>query len=363
MVLRQHSFVGGLALIVISCLIVSCWNKHHTDDAPGMAQTETMPTELYVDTVRLHSQTFHRQLICNGRLAAIRKSELSFSNGGNVVAVLVHDGEYVRKGQVIAMTDRRDYLLELEKATKDLEKAKVELSDKLIGLGYSGNTNDVPADVLHRAKVMSGYFAAQYALTAARKHLNDCQLKAPYNGRIADIGNKSYQRMDKVCTLINDSYFDVEFRVMEAELKNIHPGQKVLVTPFVDNTLTFTGSVVSINPAVDDKGLILVKARIRNSGNKLIDGMNAKVIIENDVPNSFIVPKDAVVERDGYHVVFTYKDGEAIWTYVDIAYSNLSSYAITGCERKETEIHEGDVIITSGNLNLADGTKVKIKND
>lgn len=359
--LKWHSFSGGLALAIVCCFFVSCRNKQHTDEIPGVAQTDAMPAELYVDTMRLHLQTFHRQLICNGRLTAIRKSELSFSNGGNVVAVLVHDGEYVRQGEVIAMTDRRDYLLELEKATKDLEKAKVELSDKLIGLGYNGISSDVPADVLHRAKVISGYFSAQYAHVAARKHLNDCQLKAPYNGRIADIGNKSYQRIDKVCTLINDSYFNVEFRVMEAELKNIHRGQKVLVTPFVDNTQTFKGCVVSINPAVDDKGLILVKARIKNMGNKLIDGMNVKVTIENDVPNSFVVPKDAVVERDGYHVVFTYKDGEAVWTYVDIAYSNLSNHAITGCERKETKLHEGDVIITSGNLNLADGTNVKVK--
>jgi hypothetical protein len=40
-------------------------------------------------------------------------------------------------------------------------------------------------------------------------------------------------------------------------------------------------------------------------------------------------------------------------------YSNLKEYAITGCERKETEIHEGDIVITSGNQNLADDTQVR----
>ena len=45
-----------------------------------------------------------------------------------------------------------------------------------------------------------------------------------------------------------------------------------------------------------------------------------------------------------------YKDGEAVWTYVDIAYSNIGSYAIKGCERKETELHAGDVVITSGTV-------------
>jgi hypothetical protein len=73
-----------------------------------------------------------------------------------------------------------------------------------------------------------------------------------------------------------------------------------------------------------------------------------------------VVPKDAVVERDGFHVIFRYVDGRAVWTYVDVVHSNISSYAITGSKRKETTIQEGDIVITSGNLNLADGTEVKM---
>ena len=41
-----------------------------------------------------------------------------------------------------------------------------------------------------------------------------------------------------------------------------------------------------------------------------------------------------------------------------MVYSNISQYAVTGNARKETKIEDGDVVITSGNLNLADGTEV-----
>lgn len=58
---------------------------------------------------------------------------------------------------------------------------------------------------------------------------------------------------------------------------------------------------------------------------------------------------------------FMYKDGEAVWTYVDVPYANIGYYAITGCERKGTQVKAGDVVITSGNLNLADGTQVHVK--
>lgn len=62
-----------------------------------------------------------------------------------------------------------------------------------------------------------------------------------------------------------------------------------------------------------------------------------------------------------YNVAFLYDGGYARWTYVDILYSNISHHAVTGCARKETELHEDDILIISGNLNLADGTMVIIK--
>lgn len=82
------------------------------------------------------------------------------------------------------------------------------------------------------------------------------------------------------------------------------------------------------------------------ASSELIDGMNVRVVVEEDVRHMFVVPKDAVVERDGYHVVFLYEEGQAVWTYVDVLHSNINSFAITGCQRKETTIHEGDIIIT-----------------
>lgn len=347
--------------LILLCMLSSCKNNKKAEVQTEMGTAEPAPSEIYVDTVILKSQTFHQQLICNGRLKAIEKSELSFSNGGKVVAIHVHNGDMVQKGQLIAETDHHDLVLEKERAQRDLERSRVELSDKLIGLGYDGMDDNVPADVMQRAKVTSGYFSSQYALQLAQKHLEECSLRAPFAGRIADLTSNCFQRIEKVCTLINHSYFDVEFSVMEAELKNVHKGQHVMVTPFANEAISANGEVVNINPTVSEKGLILVKARIKNVSDRLIDGMNVKVIIENDVYDSFVVPKDAVVERDGYHVVFKYKDGEAVWTYVDIAHSNLSSHAIKGCAVKETELHEGDAIITSGNLNLADGTKAQIR--
>ena len=358
-----------IMMTLLALAVASCKNdKKDGDDENLFADQEQAVAE--VDTLSLKLQTFQKQILCNGRLSAIRRAELVCPKAGSVLqSVNVQNGQHVSAGQLLAVADVRDQTAELDKARHELERSTVELQDKLIGLGYDVTkaAGDewrklVPADVLRRAEVMSGYYSAKYAVKAAQASLADCSLTAPFSGRVADLVARPHQRGDKFCTLLDDSYFNVEFKILEAELASVRKGTRVKVAPFVQEDAVLEGSVTEVNPTVDDKGLISIVARVKNNGGNLLDGMNVKVIIENAVPNMMVVPKEAVVERDGYHVVFMYdkNTSRAVWTYVDIAYSNLTSFAITGCARKETEIHEGDIVITSGNLNLADDTEVRI---
>lgn len=317
--------------------------------------------ETYVDTMRLSVSPFRKEVVCNGRLSAREKSDLRFSADGITLRLHVREGEHVAKGQLIATLDKEQCSHEVEKAEHDLYRAEVELADKLIGLGYDADMKNVPPELLKRAEVTSGYYGAKYHLEEAKRALEQCDLRAPFAGRVANLDAKTFQKSDKVCTLIDDSAFDVEFKVLEAELGSVRKGREILVSPFVAQDKTFSGVVTGINPQVDEKGLVKVSARMSGRDPQLIDGMNVRVTVEENVGRMFVVPKDAVVERDGYHVIFRYRDGKAVWTYVDVLHSNINSFAITGCARKETTIAEGDIVITSGNLNLADGTEVKLR--
>ena len=350
---RKHLWLAALLLLA------ACSGKKEAgDEEPDMEMHHQQGVEVYVDTVVLHQTEFNKQIVCNGKLAAKAKSELNFTSQGLIADVMVREGQHVEKGTLIATLDKRERMRELEKTEHELERAKVELTDKLIGLGYD-DWKKVPAEVMKRAEVMSGYYSAKYQLQTARIALEECNLYAPFSGCVANLEAKRYQRNEKVCTLVDDSSFEVEFQILEAELSHVRLGQRVSVSPFVQDSLACEGQVTEVNPLVDDKGLVKVKARLAHAGGALMDGMNVRVTIDEQMRNMFVVPKDAVVERDGYHVIFRLQDGRAVWTYVDVAHSNIASYAITGCRRKETTIQEGDIVITSGNQNLADGTEVK----
>lgn len=98
--------------------------------------------------------------------------------------------------------------------------------------------------------------------------------------------------------------------------------------------------------------MIRVRAEFRNN-NRLIDGMNVKVLVRKPVYNRLVVPKEALVIRQGKDVVFVRQDSLAIWKYVTIEYENSSMVSVS------EGLSPGDLVIVRGNTNLAHETKVK----
>lgn len=356
----------ALAALTLSLLTAACGNKDKTQEETAEPEISEMQNQVIeVDTMVLRRTDFNRQMVCNGHLRAARKSALRPRHSADLLAsVCVQNGQRVGAGALLAVTDETDYRRALSEAGMAMEKAQVDLADHFIGLGYNadGRTDDgaaIAPAARHRAELASGYATAKFQHQTAEQNLRDCRLTAPFAGRVADMTARPHQSLDgNFCTLIDDSWYDVEFSVLEAELPSLAVGQEVKVAPFVDEGFVREGHLTNINPTVNEKGLVTVTARIKGGDDRLVDGMNVRVVVERQLRRLFVVPKEAVVERDGYKVVFVYRDGHAIWTYVDVTEENLTSYVITGNEKKETSIEEGDIIITSGNLNLADNTAV-----
>ena len=99
------------------------------------------------------------------------------------------------------------------------------------------------------------------------------------------------------------------------------------IIPFINDSTLLQGRITQINPQVDESGMVKVKARFRNNG-RLIDGMNVKVVIRKPVPNRLVVPKEALVIRQGKDVIFVRQDSLAIWKYVTVEAENSTSVAV-----------------------------------
>ena len=356
-------FSAGI-IMALAVFFAGCGGNSNENAEKDLAKENFKIEKNTVDTLHLRKRPFNRETISNGALKGVQRAQLRFATNGEIASVAARNGSLVKKGDVIAKLDTQTLELDFERASQSLSKAQLDLYDALIGFGYGRDTNNVPADILNVAKIRSGYASALNSYKIAKIALQNATLTAPINGTVANLTVKPHEySSDVICTVIDDSAFNVEFKVLEGELPYIAVGREINVQPFIDVTQNYSGTIKEINPFVDEKGQIAVTASISNKGGKLIEGMNVKVFIKSVKENLPTVPKSAVVMRDGYDVLFVFnpQTGKAEWRYVDILHSNSTHHVVRGHKEKDVQLNEGEAIIISGNLNLADGSDVEIR--
>ena len=342
---------------LMASLCAACSNADKSDDTSkegvsALAQAE--PNE--VTTITLKRQAFEHELVSNGKVEAMQLTDVHFETEDIVESVEVKNGDHVAQGQVIAQLDKFKLHNAVEQAQNAFEQAKLDLQDVLIGQGYGNKSEaEIPADIMLLAKTRSGYSQSQAAYELALSNEANATLKAPFAGTIANLEVKRFNRVspsDAVCTIIGSQGMEATFHVLENELPLVHRGDKVVIAPYADVSAIHEGTVTEINPMVDANGMVQVKAQVRGS-DRLFSGMNIKVSVRRQMPGQLVVPKSAVVLRQGRQVVFTLQGDQAIWNYVQTGLENADTYTIL------EGLKEGDEIIVTGNVNLAHEAKVK----
>lgn len=312
----------------------------------------------YVKTMVLQYADFSSELISNGTIAAAEKVDLRFETPEIVEEIYVRNGQHVTKGQKIAALARFKLQNALDQARDNLEKSKLELQDVLISQGYAVEDSlSVPPEIMKIAKIKSNYENSVIQYQLAQYNLNNSVLYAPFEGIVANLFSKRYNvppSSDPFCTIIGSQVLEADFQVLEGELALINKGDPIQLSPFALD-YTVSGRVDEINPMVDEHGMVRIKARIHGDSDRLYDGMNIKVRIQQSKGKQLVIPKTALVLRNNRKVVFTAKNGKATWNYVQTGMENSAGYIIT------EGLQAGDSVIYEGNLNLAHETPIRVE--
>lgn len=362
--MRTHYWLGVACLS--GMILGACAKKEEKD----VSKEEGVSVVLLdakndVSIMNLKKGRFSHELVSNGKISARGKAELRFETTEIVSKVYVKNGDRVHKGQKIAELDKFKLQNSLKQSEYALERAKLELQDVLIGQGYPVDKfNDVPKDVMKLAKVKSGYdqSLAQYEL-AVRAEKN-ATLISPIDGIVANLFTKPYNMAntsEPFCTIMEAGGLEADFTVLESELSLIKEGDRVVVIPYSDSSVSYEGKVVEVNPLVDTNGMVKVKAMVNGNG-KLFSGMNVRISVRRSLPDQLVIPKTAVVMRSGKQVVFTLEKGKALWNYVQTGLENADSCIVSNkADKGVTDgLLEGDVVIVTGNVNLAHEAPVKV---
>lgn len=351
--------------IILLAVILGTTSCKHEKAQDTISETKMMSAKDLneVGVILLEKIPFQKEIISNGKLTALQKSTLSFGVGEEIVQQNYKNGDYVEKEGLIASLNKETLENKLRQAKLQFEKASLDLEDILIGQGYVlADTATIPEELLHTAKLLSGYTSAKNELSTNRQSIHKSNLRAPFSGVLSGIEHNLHDRIggsEDYCLLINNSSFLLSFDVLESEIEDISLNKAVEASPFSSDQFSYKGRIYEINPVVDEHGLIKIKALIESTSG-LLEGMNMKVRVRTSIPNKLVVPKSAVLIRQNKDVVFKYSKGKAIWTYVQKEYENSTSYAILFQANSIGSLGQGDTIIVSGNLNLAHESEVTI---
>ncbi|MCL6261656.1 efflux RND transporter periplasmic adaptor subunit [Aquiflexum sp. TKW24L] len=350
-------------ILLFAFVLIVCASCKEEKDESQDQPLEAFRGEVAATPVRIakaEKRTFDYLINASGKIEAAEQVKVIAERPGYLIELTVKEGEFVEKGKILARLDQTESLLNLEKAKIELKNAEVNYKSEILSFESIMNSGDSEriAQVQEQLKAKSGLFSAEIAVKEAQMDLDKTVIKSPISGRIADLKSKRGSLVksgDEMLEVINTAALELKVKVLESDINLISLGQKAEILP-VGGGEGISGSVRSINPKVDENGLVQVNILI-NGGKGLLPGMNARAIIRAPQNNSIVVPKQALVYRSGRPVVFTIEKEESKWNYVEVGKDNGQEVEIL------SGIESGMTVITSNNLQLAHQAPVQILKD
>ena len=360
--MNRKIYYHSLLVFLLFCIAGGCKEKEEKKLQSEQARIEQKNEKTEVKTQKAEYKRFEVELVSNGKVEAKEKAVLKFLVDDIVDTVFVTNGSRVRKGDPIVAVNGEKSAEQLQEAELNLEKMELELRSRLMseGINELKDTTQLPPQRLRTIMLQSGYTSALHAYEKAKTDYENIRTCAPFNGIVADLEAKPYNpssAYQNLCTLIDDSQMEVVFNVLETEIQHIRKGMEVELTPYANNQVTLHGKVTEVNPKIDENGMVKIKAMTDNPERILVDGMNVNIILKRPIEHKLIVPKSAVLPRQGKKVVFIHENGKAIWRYVTTGVENSEEISI------ESGLKAGEEVIYENNLGLSHESEVVVNND
>jgi RND family efflux transporter MFP subunit len=307
-----------------------------------------------------------------GQAQAFARTLLAAEVEGPVTQVLVHEGDWVRQGQVLARIDPQRFSFELERARAQLEQAEANFAELALFDDEIAD-EELRAERRRLARARSGLAAAEVGVREAELNVERATVKAPFAGAVANLtivqGDRLSQR-DSIAEIVDLSRIKIGVQVLETEVPYLEEGREARVTLSAFPDTVLTGRVVSINPVVDPRTRTArVTVMLPNPDGAVKPGMYARVRIAARLfANRTMVPRGSILERDNRTLVFLFEpegdssQGLAKWTYVTTGLENDEFVEIVPGEGT-TVLEPGQMVLTDGHYTLIHDARVRIVED
>lgn len=342
---------------ILSISFFACNSQAEESKEVDAKTVKAEPTE--VSIAQVEEGVFEYLIEVNGKVEPAYEIKLMSERAGHLLSMAVKEGDFVRKGSVIAQLDQDQALLDLAKAEVQVQKTKVEYDLQAENMDMVRSRMEVNEELLlANVRARTGLKEAEIALEEAKLQLSKTRILAPADGQIANLKVKRGAYLNsaqEIGDLLSTQELLVRVKVLESDLPYLKSKVKAQVFPVgLEGKQGIEASLFSINPQVDEHGMVAVILKLQDT-RELLPGMNVRAILRIADRKSLMVPKEALVYRSGKPVVFTVENDQAKWNYVTPGKDN----------GQKVEILEGlnaqATVITSNNLQIAHDARVRLK--
>ncbi|WP_241033225.1 efflux RND transporter periplasmic adaptor subunit [Leyella lascolaii] len=196
----------------------------------------------------------------------------------------------------------------------------------------------------------------------ARRNLDDCRLRAPFSGIIAEKSMETGENVAPgmpVARLVTASSLVVRISVPEAEMRSVRTGQKA------DVAVTAIGGE-KIAARVVEKGVVAnplsrtyeVRLKLENTDKEVLPGMVTEVFLHPYKTASgihYVIPAHVVqIDEHNRSFVWCVKDGKARRRFIVCDEYSAGGVIVT------SGLSANDSIIVEGQQKVCEGTEVEL---
>jgi len=348
--------------VFLAALVASPACNRRPQATPVEAAVAEPETPLKVRAKAAESRDAERSLWVTGSLLADEQVTVSTKVAGRIARLHVDFGQPVRRGQLLAELDDRDYRIQLDRAraglaqalarlglkpeeadrlpqtTPAIEQARAMLEDarekfesarQLIETGDIPRQRFVELQKAYEAR-KAALEAAQYELQAAlamvqaakaevafaQQQLDETRILAPFDGAVAEriaSAGEYVRPNDPIVRLVKSWPLRLRAEVPERAAVAVQPGSELTFRTDAVPGAEFHAVVQRINPVLDPRARTLtVEAVLRQPDRRLRPGMFVQVKLTLAVDRGIVVvPREAVYTLGGYSKVFVIRGGVA----------------------------------------------------
>lgn len=339
--------------IVIIVLIIAgiAFTLYNSKQNMNVQAEEAMKTSEFipVSTEVVGKAILNVGFTANGTFEANQELNLQSEASGKVIKIVKRKGDFVKAGQLIAQLDDELLQSELAIAQVSFEQTKRDLERYRNLSGTEAITKRQLEDIQNGSK------NAQAQLDMIKKRISYAKITAPISGYINDdhieIGTLVAPGMALV-DIVNTQPLKLKVNLSESEIAQVTVGDEVTISAGVFPDKEYKGTI-SFTASKGDASLRYeVEISLEGETENIKPGMYGYATFHYERQEAILINRRALVSGLKNPQVFVVEDGKARIKLIKIASIGQDQLVLLD------GLKEGEKLITTGLINLKDGTAV-----